>query len=581
MSSNKNKYNLPIFRRIPSHASAADNSYLNPNDTFNNNTTQRTISSSSTSMISTPSNNIRRVQQQQQEQQQQQQAQQPNQPHQQQQQHQQLQQQSQHGQRKPISNKPMNNLNIKRKLLNLQQSLKKKYPLSSPTQPSAQFNDSNQNMNTFNSSPNGNSNFDKSRYYNTNHYHNQNLNDNNDNNNNNPNLNNIERNFVLRKPLNMNKYDYSVFINYPDYENLHHDYDQQSFPVNDQTNDDNYNLPPIVKESQIKAWESAEKVTKNLIFDSSSDDYDDDDDDDEINDNDIDSVNIGDPVHADMDSSIDEIKQSIGGDNLKNNEKSKKSINSLIIQSIPGFTKGELQIVLSNFGNSQISSTFDSEKFDEKERKLLWNYRQQHQLQQEKVFASFQTLLGKRKIQISQKKDLLNKIFGYSNNMNQEYITNNTSYSALDNVLNTQKAFHEDKEEIGCLLDEDKAYHESLLETKESLNILRNDDSGINVKRKLNKKMLDNEIDLNDFDIEKFNEITRLKLSKVYDEYLINYNYDNKIDFEKIQQDNDDDSHDLDEVNEELQSFTTAYLKRCIKQEIDNEFKVDIDREVI
>ncbi|ODV69067.1 hypothetical protein HYPBUDRAFT_156064 [Hyphopichia burtonii NRRL Y-1933] len=493
MNSNNvsSKYNLPRFRRINSQHTA-EQSYLNANDSINT-TLNRTVSSSS-SIMSTPSNNIRKVQQ-----------------------HQQPQQQETNS-KKPISSRPMNNLNVKKKLLNLQQSLKRKYPLSSPT-----------SENTTRLQPAAGPTTNKSPKYNSkendsgNHY-----------------IKNLSpmksnKNFILRKPMNMNRYDYSIFIN-NDYNNYYFD------SSNDVNLSHEVHIPPIIKESQIKAWESAEKITNNLIFDSSSDDDDDNDDDNEEIDN------------IDFDTSMEEIKQTVHDDlNLNSN-------NTLCIQSIPGLTKGELQVVKTHFNHLQKMTNLDINSLEEDELKLLWKYRETHQLNQEKAFASYQSLLGKRKVQISQKKDILHKIFGYNNNINHEYITNNTSYSALENILNTQKAFHEDKEEINSLLYEDKFYSQSLLETKNNLNLLKNNSEGINIKRKQNKRTTaSTDIDMNDFDYDKFNSITSNRLSQIYQDFFSN----------QPSAINPDDSADLSDVSQELQSFTVAYLKRCIKDDAD------------
>lgn len=335
----------------------------------------------------------------------------------------------------------------------------------------------------------------------------------------------------------MNKFDYSAFVSYQ--ENPNQTYDQHILDEGNNTFDDDqlpvssYSLPPPIKESQLKAWDLAEKVTNNLIFDSSSDDED-----------------YGDNTMED----------------IENATATKKSSDKPIITAIPGYTKGELEVLLKHFESSQKSTHFDSQKVGEQERKLLWKYRQQHQSSQEKAFASFQTLLGKRKIQIAQKKDLLHKIFGYNNNMNHEFITNNTSYSALDNVLNTQKAFHEDKEEIGSLLEEDAAFLEALAETRRNLSTLRYNNVGINVKRKATIRNTNVEIDLNDFDYDKFHEFTQSKLTELYNVYLHQCDDTGKY--------SEEDLFETNQVNQELENFTLAYLKKCVKEEAENEMEV-------
>ena len=309
--------------------------------------------------------------------------------------------------------------------------------------------------------------------------------------------------FAIRKPLDMNTYDYSVFANYSN--------------ESDVQNDDC--LPPAVKESQVKAWESAEKITNNLIFNDSSSESDDDDEAD------------GEPKDA----------------------KEMKHRNNEIIQSLPGYTKGELGIIQTRFNDRQKQGPNVTNFGDDEEKQLLWDYRKRQQVTQEKLFSQYLSLANKRKIQLAQKKDLLYKMFGYNNNVNQEYVTNNTPYSAIDNAANSLKAFHEDKEEIGLLIDEDRLYHQLLHDTKVYLNTLQNNRMGIN-KRKLRK------VEITDFDYEKFQSIVSFKLDHLYDKFFINYNSAKPVDMD-----------DTDEVSEELYNFTTAFLRRCIKDTDDIE----------
>lgn len=421
-SSNGPKYNLNRFRRIPSQHSA-DQTYLNPNESLNQNTT-RTVSSGSTSILSTPSNNIRRIQHQKQQQRLQREQKDPK---------------DQKSKRPSMISRPSN---VKSKLLNLQ-SLKKYMTNEKGTDRAG------------------------------------------------------TQAFAIRKPLDMSTYDYSVFTNYS----------------NESDVQDDDCLPPAIKESQVKAWESAEKITNNLIFNDTSSESDDDDDAD------------GEPKGA----------------------KETKHRNNEIIQSLPGYTKGELGIIQTRFNDRQKQGPNVTNFGDDEEKQLLWDYRKRQQATQEKLFSQYLSLGNKRKIQLAQKKDLLYKMFGYNNNVNQEYVTNNTPYSAIDNAANSLKAFHEDKEEIGLLIDEDRLYHQLLHDTKVYLNTVQNNRLGIN-KRKLKK------IEITDFDYEKFQSIVSFKLDHLYDKFFINYNSSKRVDI-----------GDTDEVSEELYNFTTAFLRRCIK----------------
>lgn len=245
--------------------------------------------------------------------------------------------------------------------------------------------------------------------------------------------------FVLRKPANLSKYDYSVFID-------------NWTPI------DEHDLLPPVKESQIKAWESAEKISANIIFDhdmSASSD----------------AFAIFDDADKLVDSSYDE--DTCAGDDpetsINRGTQDKVTTTQLLILSIPGYTKGELKVIMDNFAQLlSCSSQADFTEYNEKEEKALWLYRQQQSAAQEKAFMAYRTLSGKRKVQIHHKKEFLHKLFGYLNNLNQEHITNNTLYSAVDNVANAQKAFHEDKDEIFQLLEADKEFQEALDETRKA-----------------------------------------------------------------------------------------------------------------
>lgn len=291
----------------------------------------------------------------------------------------------------------------------------------------------------------------------------------------------MTKNFIVRRPINMNHYDYSVFTKRDNWN----------------TSDDNSDPePPCVKESQIKAWESAEKISNNLIFDHDSDLSDEDDNllKEEGNDNEIDD-----------------------NDNYLKND---------IIKSIPGYTKNELELILRRHDGIQILEK-NFKLLENEEKQELYKLRQSQQAQQEKFFNQYQTLTNKRKIQVNQKKELFNKIFGYNNLLNQEYITNNTSYSSLENVMNTQKSYHEDKSEISTILEQDKMFNKKLLELKD---ILRKNDKLGELKEEL--------------DYEKFQKLIYHKLSSMY---------------------NNDKGDDDDD--EELGNFVINYLRKCIKDD--------------
>lgn len=249
--------------------------------------------------------------------------------------------------------------------------------------------------------------------------------------------------FVLRKPVNMTKYDYSVF---------------SGLPLDPEAADET-GLPPPIKESQIRAWESAEKISANIIFEHSTPQdgfgiYEDGAPDTSIEDD----THMGD----DPETSIDR-----GGRSPR--LPIKKGPKDLIL-SIPGYTKGELEVLKEQFDVlSHAASPVDPAESEEALAKALWVYRQQESTAQERAFMAHHSIAGKRKVQVMHKKEFLRKLFGYTNNVNQDFVTNNTSYSAYDNVANVQKAFHEDKEEIVLLLEENRLFEEAIAETRTRL----------------------------------------------------------------------------------------------------------------
>lgn len=246
------------------------------------------------------------------------------------------------------------------------------------------------------------------------------------------------RPFTLRKPMSMSKYDHTVFTRHCG-------------------TDDDSDLPPPLKESQIRAWESAEKISANVIFDNERPT--------------VASEGLGIFDSGAADISVDDDSQIEGDDSM---DRSSLPRHSKVILSLPGYTKGELKIIMENFEQLKNALTrVSAADFDEAEKKALWIYRQQQSVAQERAFKGQHTLTGKRKVQVYHKKDFLRKLFGYSNNVNQEHITNNTSYSAFDNAANAQKALHEDKEEIMSLLEEDKAFELEMKEVRLQLQAQR------------------------------------------------------------------------------------------------------------
>lgn len=495
--------NPKIFIRRPSNQSLDHNESL----VSNANITGRTVlSSSNASMMSTPSNNIRRIQEQRQQQLQ-------------------LMKTSQANQLKNVrknskarfSNLRPSNSNVKYKLLNLQKSSKR---FSS----SELASHSLENLITSNI---------------------------------NQTIESISLNNAVKEG---SGYDYSVYVK--------RDIEDRSSnqgggtrdrlgPLLEQIdNDDGSRLNAAVKESQISAWESAEKVTKNLIFNNSSDD-----DDDELEDS---SSLLG---------SKDAIK------------------------SIPGYTDGELNFILSRYNlhllrnnaNGQLTMA-DYQRLEEEEEKILWEYRQRHQVSQERIFAQYLSMNDKRKVQVSQKKELLKRIFGNNNNLNQNFITNNTSYSIIENVSNSQLTFHEDEEEISQILEVHEYFQKVLEETlnliKNAKNHILSASGGSHGKHKLNgtgRKIFNSSYtgnDIEQFSNEKFQSIIASQLDGIYGKYIKKVEKENgsEGDLENggnrandNDNENENEEDDNDEERDELQSFSIAYLRKCVREDIDEE----------
>lgn len=250
--------------------------------------------------------------------------------------------------------------------------------------------------------------------------------------------------FVLRKPLNLSQYDYSAFTDV-----------RYQGPAVAGTE-----IPPPIREAQIKAWELAEKISSNIIFDKeqpgSGDGF-------GIFEDGLEDTSVDDDMAEEAEISI---ARGMTGPNCPDDGAS----NPLLITSIPGYTRGELGVILANFGELQrLLQPVDPLVYEEAERRALWTFREQQSAEQDREFLANHTLSGKRRVQVFHKKKFIQKLFGYSNSVNQEHISNNTSYSSFDNVMNVQKAFHEDKEDILNLIEEERAFEECMAQTAERL----------------------------------------------------------------------------------------------------------------
>lgn len=241
--------------------------------------------------------------------------------------------------------------------------------------------------------------------------------------------------FVLRKPINMSKYDYSVFADHA------------------MKAGDDDELPPPIKELQIRAWESAEKISANIIFESSQDP----------------ENSICEDGAADLDLSIDDtqLEDDLETSINRGHSPLKQSKSEGIISSIPGYTKGELKLLTERFRElTAADHLVNPVEFEDSVANSLWVHRQQESAAKERAFMATQSYTSKRQMQVYHKKELLRKLFGYANNVNEDFITNNTSYSAFDNVSNVTKAIHEDKDEMMALAEEHKNFEEMISETR-------------------------------------------------------------------------------------------------------------------
>lgn len=322
--------------------------------------------------------------------------------------------------------------------------------------------------------------------------------------------------FVLRKPINMTKYDYSVFSDHPFAASL-----------------DDDELPPPIKESQIRAWESAEKISANIIFENahapSSGEFGIFED----TAKDVD-ISVDDEMHAEAETSIN-----------RGNPAPDAQISEGTLQSIPGYTKGELKVLKENFNILKNSSaSVHPVDYEDTLANALWAYRQQESASQEQAFMANHTISGKRKVQVYHKKEFLRKLFGYSNNVNIDFITNNTSYSAFDNVANVQKAFHEDKDEMLSLVEEDKQFEETIGEVRarQFAKLTHTETPGSRV---------DNEPEVDT------SHLLHLTQTWLTSNYTIENDSDDICSGESFMPD--------DERDHEMMAFTVAHLKQCVK----------------
>lgn len=203
-----------------------------------------------------------------------------------------------------------------------------------------------------------------------------------------------------------------------------------------------------VKDSQIKAWESAEKVTASIIFAESPED------------------------EVDLDSDPETSEEPPITTNIKHESR------LLHLLSLPGYTKPELDIVMEllhkdkHFSNNP--SSFDAQQKCERDQSIN-HHRQEVQAHHERAFWQTHSFATRRQIQIAQKRELIVRMFGNSNQLNAEYVTNNSCYLALDSSSNVQKVIYEDKSEMGMLLEEEQAFVDAMSDTSRKFRVLKHE----------------------------------------------------------------------------------------------------------
>ncbi|MDC6271474.1 hypothetical protein PP707_04180, partial [Acetobacter pasteurianus] len=132
-----------------------------------------------------------------------------------------------------------------------------------------------------------------------------------------------------------------------------------------------------------------------------------------------------------------------------------------IIKSIPGYTKGELNAVLKHV------STQNSFFLNDDEQKRVLNEYKRHQLKLERVSYNYKygsNVHVQRRLQADdQKRDVLHKLFGYSNKINVEYMAPTATNSDESKVKIEHLHHNEDHlDHVGHLDEEESLFTMSL-----------------------------------------------------------------------------------------------------------------------
>lgn len=254
--------------------------------------------------------------------------------------------------------------------------------------------------------------------------------------------------FILHKPADLSHFDYLIYTRKPNPVNEIPAIAIQSLLLPTTLAEPPKQLHPPVRQSQIKAWESAENITSNRIFD---------------------YTKPGEESWIDEDTYEYGIEEEVSIDR-GTEEWAEPAATDGILVLVPELSRSELAIVSDIHTHVQQADVIpELDDLDNDEKSLLWAHARQQSEEYEKLYQSNHTMAGKRRVQVMQKRAFLQKLFGQLNNVNVEFTTNNSSYSCVDGSMSAQKVFHEDKEEICELLEQQQSFQSALEEVRERL----------------------------------------------------------------------------------------------------------------
>ncbi|KAG7192865.1 uncharacterized protein KQ657_001322 [Scheffersomyces spartinae] len=250
----------------------------------------------------------------------------------------------------------------------------------------------------------------------------------------------------------------------------------------------------------------------------------------------------------------------------KSQETSSRSENN-ILKTIPSYTSEETNLVVEVFHNFQGKMGGPLSKAAiEQEKRAIDECRTTKYTELEKMYLATRSVVAKRRIQVLQKKDIFLKLFGNSNRLNKEYITNNTLYSSFDSHSSAQKAYLEDKQEVNYLLDEDKANAQAMDELRKK-RLLHMIEHPVRLIRMCEE--------LDEITVEELNKIVSQDLSDIYQRTLTEY--DKASGSQSLP--TSSSAADRSFLHETVKSYDTStvallcfsHLRSCIKAETNDE----------